>query len=107
MFGINPKEIILNQLQKRFEEAGFKKVMFTYCESTGDTTAKGLTTEGKTEPLLVEKSENTLIRSTLIKQVKKGLNFEFTHLIAELDIESKAINIYARDKENNLTPLTV
>lgn len=107
MFGITPKEIILKQLQKRFKDTGFKQVMFTYTVATEKTTCKGLTVDNLTEPLEVEQSENNLIKNTLVKHIRKALDFEFTHLVASIDVESNTITMGAKNLEGVLIPIKV
>jgi hypothetical protein len=105
MFGISPKEIILKQLNQRFKDAGMVQVMFTYDAKTYTTSAKGLTTEGKEEPLPVENRENGMIKNLLVKNIKKQLDFDFTHLIANINTQKQSIKLYAKNLEGKLVPI--
>jgi hypothetical protein len=107
MLGISPKEIILKQLYKRFEQAKIKRVVFTYTVDDETITAEAQNNEGKPENLPVDPSEKKLIRGTLIKNIQKEIPFEFTHLIADINSEKKTINLYAKDLEGELIPFEV
>lgn len=93
---LNPKNIILNQLESRFKSLNLISLMLVYNLANNSTTCKGLQTDKKEVEIEVTQKESNMINNMLISKIKKGIDFEFSDLIVKIDMLNKTIKLYCK-----------